>query len=188
MSSCLIVGAGSSKKLLENKEIPIFTISANLHYPKANIFVAMDDPMIENLVNKYKQPVFVTPRHKERRYRDNPKVFSIDTSIYGTGSFSSGHRAIAVATLFGFSNIYLSGFDFDEKGGDKYIREFTLIRQPTSKYIKVDIENPKKQPYFSEVITVDTFLDEFSTKQNILNIFQKRSKNEYREVTRADSL
>jgi len=161
MTECLIIGAGPSKSLLEGYIPDIFTICPNLHYPTANILVAIDEPIVKDIIKNYQQPLFTTLYWKER-YLLHPRVFSIEPKDYfGTGSYSSGLRAVALATLFNFSKIYLSGFDFYKKNTEKYIKEFRQIKQSNIKYIKIDFETAEEQPWFDKLISLEEFKNEF---------------------------
>ena len=129
MSECCIVGAGSTKyNALPNRHN--FYISANLHYPNSNIVFAQDDPILDDLLKKKvdgfsTQPVFTTPQ-KYRDYKDYNRCYEFDYRIfYNTGSLSSGLNAIVLAQFLGFTQIYLAGFNFDEKD---YSVDFDTIR------------------------------------------------------------
>ena len=81
MSECCIIGAGSTKyNALPNRHN--FYISANLHYPNANIIFAQDDPILDKLLKKrtdgfLRQPVFTTPQ-KYRDYKDFDRCYVFD--------------------------------------------------------------------------------------------------------------
>ena len=113
------MGAGSTKyNALPNRHN--FYISANLHYPNANIIFAQDDPILDDILKKKvdgfsTQPVFTTPQ-KYRDYKDYDRCYVFDyRQFYNTGSLSSGLNAIVLAQFLGFSHINLAGFNFDEK-------------------------------------------------------------------------
>lgn len=160
MTECLIIGAGPSKSLLEDYTPNIFSICPNLHYPTANILVAIDEPLIKDIIKNYTQPLFTTLYWKER-YSLHPRVFAIEPKdIYGTGSYSSGLRAVALATQFNFNKIYLCGFDFHKKNTEKYTKEFRQIKQSDIEYIKIDFENREDQPWFDRIITLKEFKHE----------------------------
>ena len=80
MKECLIVGAGSSKaKAVEYTDI--FSISANLHHPNANIIFAQDDPIMDCILREgidgfRTQPVFTTPQ-KYKKYKITLGVMSL---------------------------------------------------------------------------------------------------------------
>ena len=119
MSECCIVGAGSTKyNALPNRHN--FYISANLHFPNANIIFAQDDPILDNILKKKvdgfsTQPVFTTPQ-KYRDYKDYDRCYVFDyRQFYNTGSLSSGLNAIVLAQFLGFTHINLAGFNFGEK-------------------------------------------------------------------------
>ena len=131
MSECCIIGAGSTKyNALPNRHN--FYISANLHYPNANIIFAQDDPILDKLLKKRTdgfliQPVFTTPQ-KYRDYKDFNRCFVFDyRNFYNTNSLSSGLNAIVLAQFLGFTHICLAGFDFKEKKKD-YSVDFDTIK------------------------------------------------------------
>ena len=119
MSSCCIIGAGSTKYNALPKRHN-FYISANLHYPNANIIFAQDDPILDDILKKKvdgfsTQPVFTTPQ-KYRDYKDYDRCYVFDyRQFYNTSSLSSGLNAIVLAQFLGFTHINLAGFNFDEK-------------------------------------------------------------------------
>ena len=119
MSECCIIGAGSTKyNALPNRHN--FYISANLHYPNANIIFAQDDSILDDILKKRVdgfsiQPVFTTPQ-KYRDYSDFSRFYVFDyRKFYNTSSLSSGLNAIVLAQFLGFTLINLAGFNFDEK-------------------------------------------------------------------------
>ena len=119
MSECCIIGAGSSKyNALPNRHN--FYISANLHYPDANIIFAQDNPILDKILKKRidgfcNQPVFTTPQ-KYRDYKDYERCYVFNyRQFYNTNSLSSGLNAVVLAQFLGFKHIYLAGFDFEEK-------------------------------------------------------------------------
>lgn len=131
MSECCIIGAGSSKyNALPNRHN--FYISANLHYPDANIIFAQDNPILDKILKKRidgfcNQPVFTTPQ-KYRDYKDFNRCYMFDyRHFYNTGSLSSGLNAVVLAQFLGFTHIYLAGFDFTEKKKD-YSVDFETIK------------------------------------------------------------
>jgi len=119
MTECLIVGAGSSKPKAVAYSY-LFSISANLHYPNANIIFAQDDPILDQILRKgvdgfRKQPVFTTPQ-KYKKYSDHNRCIEFDyRKFYNCGSLSSGLNAIVLAQFLGFYHIVLAGFNFNEK-------------------------------------------------------------------------
>ena len=119
MSECCIIGAGSTKyNALPNRHN--FYISANLHYPNANIIFAQDDSILDDILKKRVdgfsiQPVFTTTQ-KYRDYSDFSRCYVFDyRKFYNTSSLSSGLNAIVLAQFLGFTLINLAGFNFDEK-------------------------------------------------------------------------
>ena len=131
MSSCCIIGAGSSKYNALPKRHN-FYISANLHYPNANIIFAQDDPILDQIFKKHTegfltQPVFTTPQ-KYSKYRDETRCYMFDyRKFYNRSSLSSGLNAIVLAQFLGFTRIYLAGFNFDEVKKN-YHSDFESIR------------------------------------------------------------
>ena len=131
MFECCIVGAGSTKHKASHKKHN-FYISANLHYPYANIVFAQDDPILDKILKKKldgfsTQPVFTTPQ-KYRDYKDFTRCYVFDyRNFYNTGSLSSGLNAIVLAQFLGFTHIYLAGFNFNEKKKD-YSVDFDTIK------------------------------------------------------------
>lgn len=135
MTECLIVGAGSSKpKAVEYSYL--FSISANLHYPNANIIFAQDDPILDQILRKgvdgfRTQPVFTTPQ-KYKKYSDHYRCIEFDyRKIYNCGSLSSGLNAVVLAQFLGFSHIVLAGFNFNEKDSN-YADMFQTIKGKTT--------------------------------------------------------
>ena len=83
MTRCLIVGAGSSKPLA-HKYTHLFSISANLHFPNANVIFAQDDPILDKILRTdvegfNTQCVFTTPQ-KYQKYKDYKKKQGDNTS------------------------------------------------------------------------------------------------------------
>ena len=139
MTDCLIVGAGSSKqKAFEYKDT--FTISANLHFPNANCIFAQDDPVLDTILRKTTegfttQPVFTTPQ-KWQKYKAHPRCILFDhRGFTNSASLSSGLNAIVLAQFFGFNNLLLAGFDFEEKPELNYKIKFNSIKSNKIKYV-----------------------------------------------------
>jgi len=142
MTSCLIVGAGSSKPLA-NKYPHLFSISANLHFPNANVIFAQDDPILDKILRTdvegfNTQCVFTTPQ-KYQKYKDYKRCLPFNYRyFYNTSSLSSGLNAIVLAQFFGFKDIVLAGFDFGEVKLD-YQKQFDTIKGTASyKFLKED--------------------------------------------------
>jgi hypothetical protein len=131
MTSCLIVGAGSSKEKAKDYS-NLFSISANLHFPDANIIFEQDDPILDKILRKDTegfniQPVFTTPQ-KYRKYSDHYRCISFDyRAFYNYKSLSSGLNAIVLAQFLNFKDIVLAGFNFDEKHLN-YTQDFDTIK------------------------------------------------------------
>jgi hypothetical protein len=131
MNECLIVGAGSSKTKAVTYSY-LFSISANLHYPNANIIFAQDDPILDQILRKgvdgfLTQPVFTTPQ-KYKRYSDHYRCIEFDYRKFkNCGSLSSGLNAVVLAQFLGFSHIVLAGFNFDEKDAN-YDEMFKIVK------------------------------------------------------------
>ena len=142
MTSCLIVGAGTSKPLA-NEYPHLFSISANLHFPNANVIFAQDDPILDKIFKKgvdgfRSQAVFTTPQ-KYRKYADERRCLPFNyRHFYNTSSLSSGLNAIVLAQFFGFKDIVLAGFDFGEVKQD-YKTLFDTVKGSASyKFLKED--------------------------------------------------
>lgn len=169
---CFILGAGPSKKLLDDYRPPMFSISPNMHYPNADLIFAMDDPIIKLLLKKPEgfenQLIFTTPQ-KYKQYHEIPRItkFAHLEHFDEKRSFSSGSNAIGLATLMRFDEIYLLGMDWTDpalafKLDESYIKCFMSIakrenREHTPTYIKIDSADCDPQPWFDKIITMDEF-------------------------------
>ena len=117
----LLFGRGPSRTDL--KKVPnIYTISCNENYPNANLIFAIDSPIIDGLfANKFKglehQTIFTNYKIFER-YNYSKRIMLFDEDrLFGGQGLSTGTIAIGACLKWGFSRIFLSGFDFSIGGG-----------------------------------------------------------------------
>ena len=135
----LLFGRGPSRTDL--KKVPsIYTISCNENYPNANLIFAIDSPIIDGLLaNKFKglehQTIFTNYKIFERyNYSKRIMLFDEDRLIGGQG-LSTGTIAIGACLKWGFSRIFLSGFDFSIGGSN--LEKLNYVINSKSDYSKI---------------------------------------------------
>lgn len=139
MSSCYIVGGGNKC------DIPVdsFIIGTNMHYRGSNILVAVDEPIVKQLLENdiaglNYQPIILNAKVGQY-YSDSVRCIQFDyQKYYNVGSLSSGLLAIAFANFLNFSTINLVGFD---KLLKEHSSKFSAIKQNNRNYIKYDSSN-----------------------------------------------
>ena len=166
----LLFGRGPSRDDL--KKIPnIYTVSCNNHYPNANLIFAIDDSIVDGLLaNKFKgleyQTIFTNYRLFER-YNYSKRIMLIDDDrLFKGQGLSTGIIAIGTMLKFGFSKIFLSGFEFDNGGGT--LVKLNYIINSKNDYSKIfRIANNKINGLPINQITFEEFKYE-SMEYNIL--------------------
>jgi hypothetical protein len=114
--NAIIFGSGPERDLVKGVPLSLFTASCNLSYMNANVYFAMDDPMIQQLIRLKVKALFLTYRNYEK-FSDNPNAgfFLLDEDKLWDRpqGFSTGLLAICAMNNWGFDKIYLSGFSFN---------------------------------------------------------------------------
>ena len=135
----LLFGRGPSRADL--KKVPsIYTISCNENYPNANLIFAIDSPIIDGLLaNKFKglehQTIFTNYKIFER-YNYSKRVMLFDEDrLFGGQGLSTGTIAIGACLKWGFSRIFLSGFDFSIGGSN--LEKLNYVINSKSDYSKI---------------------------------------------------
>ena len=135
----LLFGRGPSRTDL--KKVPsIYTISCNENYPNANLIFAIDSPIIDGLLaNKFKglehQTIFTNYKIFER-YNYSKRIMLFDEDrLFGGQGLSTGTIAIGACLKWGFSRIFLSGFDFSIGGGS--LEKLNYVINSKSDYSKI---------------------------------------------------
>ena len=135
----LLFGRGPSRADL--KKVPsIYTISCNENYPNANLIFAIDSPIIDGLLaNKFKglehQTIFTNYKIFER-YNYSKRVMLFDEDrLFGGQGLSTGTIAIGACLKWGFSRIFLSGFDFSIGGSS--LEKLNYVINSKSDYSKI---------------------------------------------------
>ncbi len=135
----LLFGRGPSRADL--KKVPsIYTISCNENYPNANLIFAIDSPIIDGLLaNKFKglehQTIFTNYKIFER-YNYSKRVMLFDEDrLFGGQGLSTGTIAIGACLKWGFSRIFLSGFDFSIGGSN--LEKLNYVINCKSDYSKI---------------------------------------------------
>ena len=135
----LLFGRGPSRTDL--KKVPsIYTISCNENYPNANLIFAIDSPIIDGLLaNKFKglehQTIFTNYKIFER-YNYSKRVMLFDEDrLFGGQGLSTGTIAIGACLKWGFSRIFLSGFDFSIGGSN--LEKLNYVINCKSDYSKI---------------------------------------------------
>ena len=113
----IIFGGGEERYLVKGVPLSLFTVSCNLSYLNANVYFALDDQIINQLIHKKVKAIFLTYRMYEK-YSDNPSAgfFLLDEDKLWNRpqGFSTGLLAICTLNNWGFDRIFLSGFSFDK--------------------------------------------------------------------------
>ena len=135
----LLFGRGPSRTDL--KKVPsIYTISCNENYPNANLIFAIDSPIIDGLLaNKFKgleyQTIFTNYKIFER-YNYSKRIMLFDEDrLFGGQGLSTGTIAIGACLKWGFSRIFLSGFDFSIGGSN--LEKLNYVINSKSDYSKI---------------------------------------------------
>ena len=135
----LLFGRGPSRADL--KKVPsIYTISCNENYPNANLIFAIDSPIIDGLLaNKFKgleyQTIFTNYKIFER-YNYSKRIMLFDEDrLFGGQGLSTGTIAIGACLKWGFSRIFLSGFDFSIGGSN--LEKLNYVINCKSDYSKI---------------------------------------------------
>jgi len=134
---CNIVGGGDSKVLAKPD---YFTIGTNFHCEWANIIVAIDEPVLEQLLRKNidgftHQLIFTTPKVYSR-FKDHPRCYEFDSKKWAKShSLSSGLNAIVLAQVLGFKTINLCGFNKILKDHRENKLKFEMIKDKNREYI-----------------------------------------------------
>ena len=135
----LLFGRGPSRADL--KKVPsIYTISCNENYPNANLIFAIDSPIIDGLLaNKFKglehQTIFTNYKIFER-YNYSKRIMLFDEDrLFGGQGLSTGTIAIGACLKWGFSRIFLSGFDFSIGGSN--LEKLNYVINSKSDYSKI---------------------------------------------------
>ena len=135
----LLFGRGPSRTDL--KKVPsIYTISCNENYPNANLIFAIDSPIIDGLLaNKFKglehQTIFTNYKIFER-YNYSKRIMLFDEDrLFGGQGLSTGTIAIGACLKWGFSRIFLSGFDFSIGGSN--LEKLNYVINCKSDYSKI---------------------------------------------------
>ena len=135
----LLFGRGPSRTDL--KKVPsIYTISCNENYPNANLIFAIDSPIIDGLLaNKFKgleyQTIFTNYKIFER-YNYSKRIMLFDEDrLFGGQGLSTGTIAIGACLKWGFSRIFLSGFDFSIGGSN--LEKINYVINSKSDYSKI---------------------------------------------------
>ena len=135
----LLFGRGPSRADL--KKVPsIYTISCNENYPNANLIFAIDSPIIDGLLaNKFKglehQTIFTNYKIFER-YNYSKRIMLFDEDrLFGGQGLSTGTIAIGACLKWGFSRIFLSGFDFSIGGSN--LEKLNYVINSKNDYSKI---------------------------------------------------
>jgi len=126
--NCLIIGGGHSVNNLELSAIPrnMYVIVTNNHMlPHANMIVYYDKDM-RDYFNKTKimpNQLLVGFKHSDKidhTSNNCTHYFNYESMVFG----DSGFHALQFADqVFGFNNIYLSGYDYSVKGDSYHYNE-----------------------------------------------------------------
>jgi hypothetical protein len=106
---CYIIGGGPYKSNIEKNK---FIIGINLHYTNANMFVSIDEAVLDKIFYELKPNLLVATSHKQyEKYKNFNNCLNIDyRNWYNVNSLSSGLLGIVLANKLNFSKIKLLGF------------------------------------------------------------------------------
>ena len=112
----IIFGGGEERDLVKGVPLSLFTASCNLSYLNANVYFALDEPIIRELFRKKVKAVFMTYKNYEKFCETSPCCFLLDEDNLWNRpqGFSTGLLAICTLNNWGFDRIFLSGFSFDK--------------------------------------------------------------------------